>query len=403
MRVQPSLTDEVAWRQGSLSASAPSRLVVPSSRYDVRHWLPRRVFLSGSPCYLNTFPACFSFLSTRNRLLLRCYFRRWRSVPIVQDRCSQRCAERSLIMVSLPSGAPASSVPLAISMSNAIGDGSLRSCACSLSVLLGPYRMGLGPVRFLAICFSTLLTTAVSLSHSQSWQFSSSSQRTEASYSPQHRSHKRSRTCVDLWVRWRTARGDLILFRVVGILLAAKASSCNVCFTGCIYVAKGTKGARLRKKGSAPRSWLRFVSQSGILMVVNKDSTQPLTATFAKQPVSNRHRMDQTSVKLYPAGVLTRTCLLPLMTAPKVARTTVVPVTWYLVSRSEQQSVDYGEKDSGVQHVGITLLMIRGMANNVSSVAEPTDGWPLLDGPSGADEALLASEASVRFVGTAFS
>ena len=45
---------------------------------------------------------------------------------------------------------------------------------------------------------------------------------------------------------------------VVGILLAAKASSCNVCVTGCIYVTKGTKGARLRKKGSAPRSWLRL-------------------------------------------------------------------------------------------------------------------------------------------------
>ena len=91
--------------------------------------------------------------------------------------------------------------------------------------------------------------------------------------------------------------------------------------------------------------------------------------------------MDQTSVKLYPAGVLTRTCLLPLMTAPEVARTAVVAVTEYLVSRSEQQSVDYGAKDSGVQHVGVTLLMIHGMANNVSSVAEPTDGWPLLDGP----------------------
>ena len=138
-------------------------------------------------------------------------------------------------------------------------------------------------------------------------------------------------------------------------------------------------------------------------MVSNKDSTQPLTETFAKKPVSIDTGMDQTSVKLCPAGVLTTTCLLPLMTAPEVARTAVVAVTEYLVSRSEQQSVDYGEKDSGVQHVGVTLLMIRGTANNVSSVAEPTDGWPLLDGPSGADEALLASEASVRFVGTAFS
>ena len=116
-------------------------------------------------------------------------------------------------MVSLPSGAPASSVPLAISMGNTGGHGSLTSCACSQSVLLGPYRMGLGPVGFLAICFSTLLTTAVNLSHSQSWQFSSSSQRTEASHSPQHRGHRRSRTCVYLWVRRRTARGDLILFR----------------------------------------------------------------------------------------------------------------------------------------------------------------------------------------------